>query len=97
MSPTSYRAAPPRGDHVTLPERWLQVNPSRDTAPARATSRGARRVTAGPAMPRYLVCVFSGVCGGAEGEPVAAGGGAGLVVGEADGVAVVEDAWPPIR
>ena len=97
MSPTSYRAAPPRGDHVTLPERCLQVNPSRDTAPARATSRGAGRVTAGPAMPRYLVCVFSGVCGGAEGEPVAAGGGAGLVVGEADGVAVVEDAWPPIR
>ena len=97
MSPTSYRAAPPRGDHVTLPERCLQVNPSRDTAPARATSRGAGRVTAGPAMPRYFVCVFSGAAGGAEGEPVAAGGGAGLVVGEADGVAVVEDAWPPIR
>ena len=97
MSPTSYRAAPPRGDHVTLPEWCLRVNPSRDTAPARATSRGAGRVTAGPAMPRYLVCVFSGVCGGAEGEPVDAGGGAGLVVGEADGVAVVEDAWPPIR
>src|SRR5260370_33020337 len=49
-------------------------------------------------MPRYLVCVFSGVCGGAEGEPVAAGGaGVWPVVGEADGVAVVEDAWPPIR
>src|SRR5260370_9062182 len=98
MSTTSYRAAPPRGDHVTLPERCVGVNPSRDTAPVRATSRGAGRVTAGPAMPRYLVCVFSGVCGGAEGEPVAAGGAGGWpVVGEADGVAVVQDACPPLR
>ena len=55
-------------------------------------------MTAGPAMPRYFVCDFSGVCGGAEGEPVAAGGGGVWpVVGEADGAAVVEDAWPPIR
>src|SRR5437016_1732175 len=58
MSPTSYRAAPPRGDHVTLPERCPPVNPSRATTPARATSRGAGAHAPGPAMPRqgFWVC-----------------------------------------
>src|SRR2546428_2921057 len=41
MSPTSYRAAPPRGDHVTLPECNPPVNPSR--APARGVTRGGAR------------------------------------------------------
>src|SRR2546428_171245 len=41
MSPTSYRAAPPRGDHVTLPECNPPVNPSR--APARGVTRGRAR------------------------------------------------------
>src|SRR5438128_12337902 len=79
MSPTSYRAAPPRGDRVTLPERCPRVNPSREETPARATWRG-RRVNAGPARQRQGFCCFSAGCGGVEGEPVAAGGGGVLLV-----------------
>src|SRR5207247_10262408 len=79
MSPTSYRAAPPRGDRVTLPERCPRVNPSREETPARATWRG-RRGNAGPARQRQGFCCFSAGCGGVEGEPVAAGGGGVLLV-----------------
>src|SRR5205809_7008125 len=68
MSPTSYRAAPPRGDHVTLPERCPPVNPSRATTPARATSRGAGAHAPGPAMPRQGFWVFDGGAGAADGE-----------------------------
>src|SRR5437870_5669617 len=67
MSPTSYRAAPPRGDHVTLPERCPPVNPSRATTPARATSRGAGAHAPGPAMPRQGFWVFDGGAGAADG------------------------------
>src|SRR5919197_2047152 len=104
MSPTSYRAAPPRGDRVTLPERCPRVNPSRDETPARcdvAGPTGERR----PRLHRYGFCCFSAGCGGVEGEPVAAGGGGVslvdappgcVVVVEADGVVVVglAEAWP---
>src|SRR5919108_4222256 len=105
MSPTSYRAAPPRGDRVTLPERCARVNPSRDEAPL-ARRGGGRRASAGPARQRQGFCCFSAGCGGVEGEPVAAGGGGVLlvvappgcvVVVEADGVVVVDglaEAWP---
>src|SRR2546428_12087783 len=69
MSPTSYRAAPPRGDHVTLPERCPPVNPSRATTPARAASRGAGARAPGPAMSRQGFWVFSVPWAGAEAEP----------------------------
>src|SRR5216117_2301366 len=85
MSPTSYRAAPPRGDHVTLPERCPPVNPSRATTPARATSRGAGAHAPGPAMPRQGFWVFDGGAGAAEGFSAA---------GEADGVVAPLEAWP---
>src|SRR5882724_3804062 len=97
MSPTSYRAAPPRGDHVTLPERRLPVNPSRATTPARATSRGAGARAPDPAMPRQGFWVFDAGAGAAEGEPAEDGAVVGFsAAGEADGVVAVApvEAWP---
>src|SRR2546425_12597331 len=104
MSPTSYRAAPPRGDRVTLPDRWPRVNPS---SPKAHAARG-RTPGAGPAVGRYGFWVFDAGAGGAEGEPAADGGVCGFsavvglsadgvpVVGEADGVVAdgLADAWP---
>ena len=108
MSPTSYRAAPPRGDRVTVPERWRRVNP-----PSRKVGPDAERPA--PRCKCYGFWVFEAGAGGAEGEPAADGGicgfsavvglsadgavadGAGVLVdGDADGVVVdgVADAWP---
>src|SRR5438477_9798951 len=108
MSPTSYRAAPPRGDCVTVPERWRRVNPSSRKGPRRATAVRGRTPSAGPAVRRYGFWVFDAGAGGAVGEPPVAGGVCGfsavvglsaagvLVAGEADGVVAdgVADAWP---
>src|SRR5256886_2979676 len=91
MSPTSYRAAPPRGAHSTFPERCPPVNPSRATAPARATSRGAGARAPGPARPRQGFWVFSVPWAGAEAEPPeVVGEGA---AGDADGAVAPLEAW----
>src|SRR3989442_2902663 len=95
MTQTSYRAAPPGGDHVTLPERCPPVNPSRATTPARAASRGAGARAPGPAMSRQGFSVFDGGAGAADGEPpadVAAEGFSPAV--EADGAVAPLSAWP---
>src|SRR3989442_15121871 len=97
MSPTSSRAAPPRGAHVPFPGRGPPVNPSRATTPARAASRGAGARAPGPAMSRQGFSVFDGGAGAADGEPPADGAAEGFsAAGEADGVVAVAplEAWP---
>jgi len=86
MSPTSYRLLHPAV--TTSPYGAVPaVNPSRDTSPARRDVTRAERVTAGPAMPRYVTSSALLRRLRRRGGRTVAAGGAGVwpVVGEADG------------
>src|SRR5215470_2827646 len=106
MSPTSYRAAPPRGDpgKVLAPssdvKRHMElcrcdVKMSSRTFSVKRSSLGERGADA-RRRPRARrptparYLVFPGISGGLDGEPTDAGGGTGGVLVDADGLVAVD-------